>query len=132
MREPACMAHELDQLLKDVAFTRLLGLRLKDMSAGRCTLEVPFQETFERPGAVRPRSSSLELTSPRSDLTSQGRRKSTRIQLGSVGGADLRSDVVDAELGDYGGVGLAFQDVVAAWLATTSGCVRNRHFARLR
>src|SRR6185369_3858914 len=71
MREPACMAHELDQLLKDVAFTRLLGLRLKDMSAGRCTLEVPFQETFERPDAVRPRSSSLELTSPRSDLTSQ-------------------------------------------------------------
>jgi len=46
------MAHELDQLLKDVAFTRLLRLRLKDMSAGRCTLEVPFQETFERPGGV--------------------------------------------------------------------------------
>ena len=48
----ACTAHVLDQLLTDVAFTRQLGLRVRDVSAGQCTLEVPFQEAFERPGAV--------------------------------------------------------------------------------
>jgi uncharacterized protein (TIGR00369 family) len=48
----ACTARELDQLLTDVPFTRQLGLKVRDVSAGQCTLEVPFQEVFERPGAV--------------------------------------------------------------------------------
>jgi uncharacterized protein (TIGR00369 family) len=49
---PACSADELQYLLDNVAFTRQLGLTLRSISAGQCTLDVPFQETFERPGAL--------------------------------------------------------------------------------
>jgi ornithine cyclodeaminase/alanine dehydrogenase-like protein (mu-crystallin family) len=63
------------------------------------------------------------------------------VTLGAVGGVGLDSDVVDAELGDvlggrhpgrtssdqvtiYGGVGLAFQDAVAAWCVYESATAR--------
>jgi ornithine cyclodeaminase len=63
------------------------------------------------------------------------------VTLGAVGGVGLDSDVVDAELGDvlcgrhpgrtssdqvtiYGGVGLAFQDAVAAWCVYENAAAR--------
>jgi ornithine cyclodeaminase/alanine dehydrogenase-like protein (mu-crystallin family) len=63
------------------------------------------------------------------------------VELGAVGGAGLGSDAVDAELGDvlagthsgrtsndqitiYGGVGLAFQDAVAAWCVYQNATAR--------
>jgi ornithine cyclodeaminase len=63
------------------------------------------------------------------------------VTLGAVGGVGLDSDVVDAELGDvlsgrhpgrtssdqvtiYGGVGLAFQDAVAAWCVYENATAR--------
>ena len=42
---------ELHTLLSEVAFTRQYGFRLHAIGDGECTLEVPFQEMFERPGA---------------------------------------------------------------------------------
>lgn len=42
---------ELHALLSEVAFTRQYGFRLHAIGDGECTLEVPFQEMFERPGA---------------------------------------------------------------------------------
>ena len=45
-------AEELRDLLAEVAFTRQYGFRLHAIGDGTCTLEVPFQEVFERPGAV--------------------------------------------------------------------------------
>jgi acyl-coenzyme A thioesterase PaaI-like protein len=43
---------ELRHLLEDVAFTRSYGFRLQAIGAGLCTLEVPFQAAFERPGGI--------------------------------------------------------------------------------
>ena len=43
---------ELRALLAEVAFTRSYGFRLHSIAEGECTLEVPFQEAFERPGGV--------------------------------------------------------------------------------
>ena len=45
-------ADELDQLLRDTAFTRAYGFYLKQIEDGRCTIGVPFQATFERPGGM--------------------------------------------------------------------------------
>ena len=42
---------ELHVLLSEVVFTRQYGFRLHAIGDGECTLEVPFQELFERPGA---------------------------------------------------------------------------------
>ncbi len=44
--------HELQQLLRDVAFTRQYGFALHAIADGACTLHVPFQEAFERPGGM--------------------------------------------------------------------------------
>src|SRR3989454_10382950 len=41
---------ELRGILEDVAFTRSYGFRLQAIDEGQCTLEVPFQAAFERPG----------------------------------------------------------------------------------
>ena len=41
---------ELQQLLRDVAFTRHYDFSLQALADGECTLNVPFQEAFERPG----------------------------------------------------------------------------------
>ena len=43
---------ELRQLLADVAFTRNYGFRLHSIGDGECSLEVPFQPAFERPGGI--------------------------------------------------------------------------------
>jgi acyl-coenzyme A thioesterase PaaI-like protein len=43
---------ELRRLLEEVAFTRSYGFRLQAIDEGRCTLEVPFQAAFERPGGI--------------------------------------------------------------------------------
>src|SRR4030095_7136301 len=43
---------ELRGILEDVAFTRSYGFRLHAIDEGQCTLEVPFQAVFERPGGI--------------------------------------------------------------------------------
>jgi len=43
---------ELRRLLANVAFTRGYGFRLRAIDDGECTLEVPFQADFERPGGI--------------------------------------------------------------------------------
>jgi len=48
----AVTAHELQQLLSDVAFTKNYGFRLSTIAEGACTLHVPFQAAFERPGGL--------------------------------------------------------------------------------
>jgi acyl-coenzyme A thioesterase PaaI-like protein len=48
----ACSRDELQRLLDDVAFTRNLGFRLEGVEEGQCTIHVPFQEAFERPGGI--------------------------------------------------------------------------------
>jgi acyl-coenzyme A thioesterase PaaI-like protein len=48
----AVTEHELQQLLSDVAFTRNYGFRLSVIAEGACTLHVPFQVAFERPGGL--------------------------------------------------------------------------------
>jgi uncharacterized protein (TIGR00369 family) len=47
-----CTKQELEQLLHEFAFTRNVGYILHEIAAGQCTLEVPFQESFERPGGI--------------------------------------------------------------------------------
>ena len=48
----ACKQHELEQLLAQVAFTRNFGFTLDRIADGECSLNVPFQEVFERPGGL--------------------------------------------------------------------------------
>src|SRR5947209_13394761 len=43
---------ELRGILEDVAFTRSYGFRLQAIDEGQCTLDVPFQKAFERPGGI--------------------------------------------------------------------------------
>ncbi len=43
---------ELRRILNDVGFTRAYGFQLYSIANGRCTLEVPFQALFERPGGI--------------------------------------------------------------------------------
>ena len=48
----AVTAQELHRLLNEVVFTRQYDFRLEAIAVGACTLYVPFQETFERPGGI--------------------------------------------------------------------------------
>src|SRR5262249_50858843 len=48
----ACSEEQLVRLLHDVTFTRNFGFTLADFGDGVCTIEVPFQESFERPGGL--------------------------------------------------------------------------------
>ena len=48
----ACSADELKQLLNEVAFTRNLGIVLHEIADGQCSIDVAFQEAFERPGGI--------------------------------------------------------------------------------
>jgi uncharacterized protein (TIGR00369 family) len=50
--ELACSANELKQLLNEVAFTRNLGIVLHEIADGECSIDVAFQEAFERPGGI--------------------------------------------------------------------------------
>src|SRR5262245_28576254 len=43
---------ELSRILEEVAFTRSYGFRLHAIGEGLCTLDVPFQAAFERPGGI--------------------------------------------------------------------------------
>jgi acyl-coenzyme A thioesterase PaaI-like protein len=43
---------DLRRVLDEVAFTRAYGFRLHAVAPGRCTLDVPFQPLFERPGGI--------------------------------------------------------------------------------
>jgi len=48
----ACSEMELEHLLTEVAFTRNLGFTLNGIGDGQCSIDVPFQEAFERPGGI--------------------------------------------------------------------------------
>src|ERR1035438_3671859 len=48
----ACSVDELERLLNEVAFTRNFGFILHGIADGECSLDVPFQEAFERPGGI--------------------------------------------------------------------------------
>jgi uncharacterized protein (TIGR00369 family) len=43
---------ELQQLLREYAFTRNLGLTVYSLADGECTLHGPFHTDFERPGGI--------------------------------------------------------------------------------
>jgi uncharacterized protein (TIGR00369 family) len=43
---------ELRALLGEIQFTRAYGFTLCAMEDGECTIEVPFQRAFERPGGI--------------------------------------------------------------------------------
>jgi uncharacterized protein (TIGR00369 family) len=47
-----CSEDELRDLLAKVPFTRSHGFVLHAISDGSCSIDVPFQEAFERPGGV--------------------------------------------------------------------------------
>lgn len=48
----AVTPEEIRQLLGEVAFAKLYGFQLLELGEGRCSLAVPFQESFERPGGI--------------------------------------------------------------------------------
>src|ERR1700689_1598713 len=48
----ACTEDDLKQLLSDVAFTRNFGFELRAIAEGQCSIDVPFQDAFERPGGI--------------------------------------------------------------------------------
>lgn len=48
----ACTEPQLEQLLRDVAFTREFGFTLHSIADGQCTINVPFRAAFERPGGI--------------------------------------------------------------------------------
>src|SRR5258708_2746169 len=48
----ACSEKELEQLLSDVAFTRNFGFVLHEIADSECSIDVPFQAAFERPGGI--------------------------------------------------------------------------------
>jgi uncharacterized protein (TIGR00369 family) len=48
----ACTEVELRRLLNEVAFTRNFGFLLHSIGDGQCSIDVPFQEAFDRPGGI--------------------------------------------------------------------------------
>jgi acyl-coenzyme A thioesterase PaaI-like protein len=50
--ELAATPAELQRLLDEIPFTRAYGFRLHAIAPGQCTLDVPFQPLFERPGGI--------------------------------------------------------------------------------
>jgi uncharacterized protein (TIGR00369 family) len=48
----ACSADELQQLLSEFAFTRNFGYVVRELGDGECSIDVPFQTDFERPGGI--------------------------------------------------------------------------------
>jgi uncharacterized protein (TIGR00369 family) len=48
----ACGENELEVLLASVEFTRHLGFVLGGIGDGHCSINVPFQTAFERPGGI--------------------------------------------------------------------------------
>ena len=52
MSELAVTAPDLQGLLDATAFTRRLGVRVESLEDGICSLLVPYQSIFERPGGI--------------------------------------------------------------------------------
>ena len=52
MADLACSTEELERLLSEVPFTRSYGFTLHGIADGQCSIDVPFQEVFERPGGI--------------------------------------------------------------------------------
>jgi uncharacterized protein (TIGR00369 family) len=50
--EMKCSEEELRGLLAEVPFTKSHGFVLHGIAEGECSVDVPFQEAFERPGGV--------------------------------------------------------------------------------
>lgn len=50
MSHTAVTEAELRELLAELSFVRDYGFRLHEVAEGRCTIDVPFQEWFARPG----------------------------------------------------------------------------------
>lgn len=48
----AASEEALSRLLREVPFTRQYGFAVHAVADGVCTLDVPFQETFTRPGGI--------------------------------------------------------------------------------
>ena len=48
----AVTKRELQLLLSEYPFTSIYGFRLYAIAEGQCTLDVPFQTAFERPGGL--------------------------------------------------------------------------------
>ena len=48
----ACKKEDLEQLLAEVTFCRNLGFTVREIGDGECSIDVPFQEAFERPGGL--------------------------------------------------------------------------------
>ena len=48
----AATESELQRLLSECPFTSIYGFRLHAIAEGQCTLHVPFQTAFERPGGL--------------------------------------------------------------------------------
>jgi len=48
----ACKQEELALLLRETTFTRNFGFSLDRIEDGGCTIHVPFQTAFERPGGI--------------------------------------------------------------------------------
>jgi uncharacterized protein (TIGR00369 family) len=48
----ACSEQELERLLTEMPFTRSYGFVLHGVADGRCSIDVPFQTAFERPGGI--------------------------------------------------------------------------------
>jgi len=43
---------EIRQLLMETAFAKLYGFQLLELGDGGCSLTIPFQDAFERPGGI--------------------------------------------------------------------------------
>ena len=52
MADLACSEQELALLLTEFPFTRSYGFALHGAADGRCSIDVPFREAFERPGGI--------------------------------------------------------------------------------
>lgn len=52
MADLACSEQELERLLSEMPFTRSYGFTLHGVADGQCSIDVPFQATFERPGGI--------------------------------------------------------------------------------
>ena len=48
----ACKKEDLEQLLAEVTFSRDFGFTVREIGDGECSIDVPFQEAFERPGGL--------------------------------------------------------------------------------
>ena len=48
----AVTPEEIRQLFKETAFAKLYGFQLLELGDGECSLTIPFQDAFERPGGI--------------------------------------------------------------------------------